>query len=182
MGLGLAFKHVLSGDHRQALQEAADELIEITISDLSTSDEPNWTNDNWLIGDMLPSRFRLSYTGDFARKFLVCLITVVWKLGQWEAMRPSCVAEELAMHILLEEAEALASTRDKELDFDDFRQVYFEDLDIDFLYVDAYDGIEQAEGAEALGFANLAFADWFKRFGTAGTSATYAEVHPFAQQ
>src|SRR5262245_7977967 len=41
------------------------------------------------------------------RRFFVCLVTVVWKLGQTEPMRPSCMAEELATHILMREAEGL---------------------------------------------------------------------------
>ncbi len=155
-------------------------LIETTIDDLSASDDPGWTADNWLIGTMLPQRYRLKYTSGFARRFLACLLTAVWKLGQREPIRPSCVAEELAVHILLEEAEALAQDHGVEVDFDDFRDAFFEDLDFEFLYDDAYDGIETADIAEGMGIANLAFADWFERFGPPEGS-DYTEVHPYAR-
>ncbi len=155
-------------------------LIETTIDDLSASDDPGWTADNWLIGTMLPQRYRLKYTSGFARRFLACLLTAVWKLGQREPIRPSCVAEELAVHILLEEAEALAQDHGVEVDFDDFRDAFFEDLDFEFLYDDAYDGIEKADIAEGMGIANLAFADWFERFGPPEGS-DYTEVHPYAR-
>jgi hypothetical protein len=63
------------------------------------------------------------------------------------------------VHILLEEGEALSTNHGIEVDFDDFRDAFFEDLDFEFLYDDAYDGIETADIAERRGIANLAFAD-----------------------
>jgi hypothetical protein len=181
MELGKAYEDVLSLEHRLALGEAANELISTTISDLVNSDETTWTNDNWLIGDMLPPRYIPRYNGEFARKFFVCLVTVVWKLGQPLPMRPSCVAEELAVYVLMQEAEALAEMAENELDFDDFRDAFFEDLDFEWLYANAADGIESAEAAEEVGMVNLAFKDWFTRFGPDGPSDTYTEVHAYAQ-
>jgi hypothetical protein len=67
-GTGQAYADVLSLDHRLALGEAANELISTTITDLANSDETNWTNDNWLIGDMLPPRYIPRYAGEFARQ------------------------------------------------------------------------------------------------------------------
>ncbi len=180
MELGQAYADVLPVGHRRALGEAAEVLIDTTIDDLSASDDPGWTADNWLIGTMLPQRYRLKYTSGFARRFLACLLTAVWKLGQREAIRPSCVAEELAVHLLLEEAEALSQEHGIDVDFDDFRDTFFEDLDFEFLYDDAYDGIETADIAEGMGITNLAFADWFERFGPAEGSS-YTEVHPYAR-
>jgi hypothetical protein len=182
MELGKAYEDVLSLEHRLALGEAANELISTTITDLANSDETTWTNDNWLIGDMLPPRYIPRYTGEFARKFFVCLVTAVWKLGQPVPVRPSSVAEELAVHVLVQEAEALAGMAENDLDFDDFRDAFFEDLDFEWLYANAADGIESAEAAEELGIVNLAFAEWFTRFGPAGTSQTYAEVHPYTEE
>jgi len=131
-------------------------------------------------GTMLPARYRLRCTGDFARKFFVCLVTVIWKLGQREAFRPSCVAEELAAHILIREAEALLEGNGVHPDFADFREAFFGDLDFEYLYDDASDGIEASEIAEGMGITNLAFGEWFERFGPPETSS-YTEVHPYAQ-
>lgn len=174
-----AYVEVLPTNHRRALQEAADELINTTIENLGTSYDSDWSANNWLIGTMLPPRYELKYTGDFARKFFVCLITVVWKLGQREIVRPSCVAEELAVHVLIEEAKAVMQERGEEADFGGFEDVYFEDLDFEFLYDDAYDGIEISDLGEQMGVTNLAFAEWFARFGPP-ESPDYLEVHPYA--
>src|SRR5258708_465615 len=100
MELGKAYEEALSPSHRRALTEAADVLIDTTLDNLPSSDDPTWSNDNWLIGMLLPQRYQLRYDVRFARKFFVCLVTVIWKLGQSEPMRPSCVAEELAAHVL----------------------------------------------------------------------------------
>jgi hypothetical protein len=181
MELGQAYKDALSEHERRILFEAAQELIDTTLMDLGASDRPDWTADNWLIGTLLPPRFRLRYTADFARRFFMCLVTVVWKLGQREPNRLSCVAEELAAHILLLEAEALAEEQDQPVDFSSFRDMLFEDLDFEFLYDETYDGIERTELGEVMGITHLAFAEWFERFGPPAGSA-YAEVHPYAQQ
>jgi hypothetical protein len=110
----------------------------------------------------------------------VCLSTVIWKLGQREQMRPSCVAEELAAHLLLQEAEALTEERDEPLNFDSFRDTFFEDLDFEFLYDETFDGIERTDVGDAMGITHLPFAEWFERFGPTAASA-YTEVHPYAQ-
>jgi hypothetical protein len=138
--LGQAYEDVLSDQERGLLLEAAQELIDATFMDLGASDRADWTADNWLIGTMLPPRYRLQYTSKFARRFFLCLVTVVWKLGQREPLRLSCVAEELAAHVLLLEAEAFAEEQDQAVDFGSLRDILFEDLDFEFLYDETYDG------------------------------------------
>ena len=142
MELGQAYEDVLSDQERGLLLEAAQELIDTTLMNLGASDRADWTADNWLIGTMLPPRYRLKYTAKFARRFFLCLVTVVWKLGQREPLRLSCVAEELAAYILVLEAEALAEEQDQAVDFGSFRDTLFEDLDFEFLYDETYDAIE----------------------------------------
>jgi hypothetical protein len=93
---------------------------------------------------------------------------------------PLCVAEELAAHVLIREAAALLEGNGVHPNFDDFREAFFEDLDVEYLYDDAYDGIETSEIAEEMGITNLAFGEWFERFGPPETSS-YTEVHPYAQ-
>ena len=181
MGLGQAYEGVLADHERRLLLEAAEELIDTTLMDLSASDRTDWTADNWLIGTMLPPRYRLKYTAGFARKFFICLVTVAWKLAQREPLRLSCVAEELAAQVLLQEAEAIAEEHDQIVDYSSFRDTLFEDLDFEFLYDETYDGIEGTELGETMGIAHLPFAEWFERFGQPASS-TYTEVHPYAQQ
>jgi len=179
MELGLAYKELLSPTHRRALADAADILIDTTLDDLAATNDPTWSNDRWLIGTMLPPRYQLHYDALFAKQFFLCLTTVIWKLGQPEPMRPSCVAEELAAHVLIEEARELLEQGGLEAEFGEFEDRFFEDLDFVYLYDDAYDGIEQTDIAEQMGITYLAFADWFKRFGPPDGSG-YTEVHPYA--
>jgi hypothetical protein len=127
MDLGQVYEEALSDQERRLLLEAAQELIDTTLMDLGASDRPDWTADNWLIGTMLPPRYRLKYTAEFTRKFFVCLVTVIWKLGQREPIRLSCVAEELAAHVLLQEAEAIAEEQELPADYSSFRDMLFED-------------------------------------------------------
>jgi hypothetical protein len=181
MGLGQAYEDALSEHERRLLLEAAQELIDTTLMDLGVSDRPGWNADNWLIGTMLPPRYRLRYTAEFARRLFACLVTVVWKLGQREVIRLFCVAEELAAHVLLLEAEALAEEQNQPTNFAIFRDTLFEDLDFEFLYDETYDGIEGTELSEVMGITHQPFAEWFERFGPP-TSSIYAEVHPYAQQ
>jgi hypothetical protein len=103
-------------------------------------------------------------------------MTIVWKLSQSQVIRPSCVAEELAAHILIQEAESLLELRGVPSEFDDFYDAFFKDLDFEYLY----DDIEKADIAETIGITYLAFAEWFERFGPPD-SLSYPEVHPYAQ-
>jgi hypothetical protein len=57
MELGQAYEEALSEGQRRALMEAAQELIDTTLIDLSASNRPDWAADNWLMGAMLPSRY-----------------------------------------------------------------------------------------------------------------------------
>jgi hypothetical protein len=161
MELGQAYAETLPASHRQALAQAAHVLIDTTLEALTGSDLGDWSGDTWLISTLLPPRYRLRYTARFARKFLACLMTVVWKLGQGEQMRLSCTAEELAAYALIQEAKATLDERGIGADFEGFEDSLFEDLDFEFLFDDAYDGIESAEIAEEAGITNLAFRDWF---------------------
>lgn len=185
MNLGQAYDDALSEHACRLLLDAAQELIDTTLMDLGASDQPGWNADNWLIGTMLPPRYRLRYTAEFARRFFVCLVTVIWKLGQREPIRLSCVAEELAAHVVLQEAEAFADEQDQAVDYSSFRGTLFEDVDVEFLYNEMYDGIERTELGDMMGITHLPFAEWFERFGPptrSGASSAYAEVHPYALQ
>ena len=83
-----------------------------------------------------------------SRGTLMCVGTVAWMLG---LIPPSCVAEE-------------SSTAHLTPDFNAFFETYFEDTEFESLR-GQLDGIKESEIAVMMGFANLAFADWFKRFG-----------------
>jgi hypothetical protein len=178
--LGQAYPDALDARHRQALAEAAEMVMDTTLDDLAASSSPGWAADDWHLGGLLPPRYAARFTAGFARRFFVCLSTVVWKLGQPEPIRPSCVAEELAAHILIREAEGKMREQGVEADFGPFEDAFFEDLDFEFLSSGAFDGVEESEPGQGMGVANLAFRDWFKQFGTPG-GGDYTEVHPYAR-
>jgi hypothetical protein len=95
------------------------------------------------------------------------MITVVWKLAQPEHIVLSSLAEELAAWIIIQEAKRhLEDETDEEGEntFDACIDAYFEDTDFEYLYDDAYDGIEGTEVAQIIGISPLAFHDWFSPF------------------
>jgi hypothetical protein len=180
MELGRAYAEVLPASHRHALADAADFLTDTTFRDFSSNDYQTWTNSKWYLGSVLPPRYESRCDLFFAQQLFVCLLTVVWKLGQRDHIGPSCVAEELAAHILIEEAARLLKEEGIEAEFGPFEDWFFEDVDFEYLYVGAYDGIETSEIAEVMGIGYLAFGDWFIQFGDPEES-TRSAVHPYVR-
>lgn len=177
MRFGQAYRKALPSQHGEALYSAAELLSDSIVDDLVAIRDGSWTaNESYLAG-MLPPRYVLRYTPQFIRRFHACLHTVIWKLGQRERVPLSCVAEELAAHILIQEAVAVLEAAGEEADFGAFEDELFEDLDFELLYDDAYDGIEETKVAEVAGIVNLSIADWFTRFGPPDNT-TYPEPHP----
>ncbi len=82
-------------------------------------------------------------------------------------MALSSLAEELAAWVIIREAKRyLEDDTDEEVEnaFDTFIAAYFEDTDFEYLYDNAYDGIEETEVAQFMGLSPLAFRDWFSPF------------------
>jgi len=140
------------------------------------------------LGEHLPLHYLPKYTPVFLKRFAVCIMTVAWKLAQPRHVPLSSVAEELAAHAILTQAEAclaleLESAEEDEGDeeitveqaFEDFREDYFEDEDFLFLFDNSYDGVETSPVGQRLHMTSLAFADWFRPF-----SADPARIaHPY---
>ncbi len=108
----------------------------------------------------LPSKYLLQYDGGFRRKFLVILLTVGYKLAQAEPPVPlfSCTAEELGLHVLIEEAREGLKAQGIEPEFAEFEDRAFQDdMDIQILYDMALDGIEDTPVGDNMAYANLQF-------------------------
>ena len=45
-----------------------------------------------------------------------------------------------------------------------FIDVYFEDLEFQFLFENVYDGLDKDEVGEVIGMTSLSFEDWFQPF------------------
>ncbi len=88
----------------------------------------------------------------------------------------SCSAEELGLHVLIEEAREGLKTQGIEPEFSEFEdQVFQEDMDINILYDMALDGVENTAVGDSMGYGNLQFDQWFEPFLNASTP-----VHPYA--
>ena len=123
----------------------------------------------------LPPQFASRYDGRFARKFLVAAVLVIGRFSapRWEP--PSSLAEALALHIVVQRAQALLVDHEC-LDEPQARDLYagfedaaFEDGDHEWLYQATR--TTGREGAEATTSPDVV-SSWFEPF--PGTRA-----HPF---
>jgi hypothetical protein len=112
----------------------------------------------------LPPAFARRYTARFARQFLVCASAVADDLVQPGNRRPACVGEELALHALVDQAEAVLVAAGEDPSLEDFREAACEDFDCLLLFEMRFDGFEDSAVADSLGMSNLRFEDWFKPF------------------
>jgi hypothetical protein len=93
----------------------------------------------------------------------------------------SSVAEELAAFAIINQAKAnIEEEADGEAITDSlerFVDTYFEDLDFEFLFDNAYDGIDESETGQQLGISSLALDDWFKPFSEDPTRIAHPYVN-----
>jgi hypothetical protein len=122
----------------------------------------------------LPSTYRHRYDLLFAKRFLACVYTVAWKLQSPDPQILACVGEELALHALIQCAEAILEGKGAEADFDLLRETALEDEDYALLFDPQWDGIEDSERGRRLGMANLHFDEWFEPFREG------VPVHPYS--
>jgi hypothetical protein len=117
----------------------------------------------------LPPQFASSYDGKFTQKFIVVAADVTASLaGGWTA--PGCLAGELAVHCLLDQARITEEIYELDLP-DEWRavveEVLLEDADCEALYSDG--GVGGAGGA-----AGLDIQQWFTPFSSADAVPPYA--------
>ena len=142
--IGQAYKSMLSPRQRKALKDMAEPGIMLAPGSYTT--------------EYLPPQFRLAYTRDLVTRFLVCVLTVAWKLSQPRPKVPllSCTGEELAAWAVIHEAQALLDEENQ--DFSAFESRIFEDFDVLTLFDPALDGFENIPGVEGLvGHAGIAW-------------------------
>ncbi|WP_406440149.1 hypothetical protein OHB14_15175 [Streptomyces sp. NBC_01613] len=154
-----------------AVVYAIDLLVDELFTDLAGLEEDGptvaETDAPFMILDELPPHFALQYTVLFARRLTVTAVTMTGRLTQPHFGRLSCVAEELLMKFLLSQAEATADlygllSDEVEKALQVFGDGVFEDMDHEWLYAPAADGI--GRGVQ----------DWFIPF----DEERY--VHPYA--
>lgn len=174
------YEKVIPADHVGALEGAISWAVDHALDDLAAIEEADadgeeidWDDLAFLYG--LPARYRHRYTPLFAKQFVVCLIVATNKMADPERIGQgmfSCVTEELAAHLVIQQAETLLAAEREEreesaegIDFGDLYELMFEDIDFEWLYDAEMDGIEHDAIAVAeLGIGNLAFERWLSPF------------------
>src|SRR5688572_23040402 len=117
--LANAWRSVLPESHRVALDTALQWEIDIFFEEWHEIANEQLSFVDSSLGSKLPRRYALRYSTLFAKRFFTCFLSVGWKLAQ--RRRPaellSCVAEELALHALIRQAEAHMEMDDIDYDF-----------------------------------------------------------------
>jgi hypothetical protein len=159
----------LTPTQREALYRAARQLADMFFDDLRRLARREVTFAETSMADYLPRKHLGRYDLSFAERFVVCLLTVAWKLRDSSKQWLACTAEELALRAMIEEARTLLLA-DPELDnagaeanFNRFESVAFEDWDFEMLFDPAYDGVEDASDPRN-DIVNLHFDEWFWPF------------------
>lgn len=124
----------------------------------------------------LPPLFAASYDVKFTQKFIVVAADVTASLVRgWTA--PGCLAAELAVRCLLDQAEITEDIY--ELDLPDgwrphVEEVLLEDADSEALYSEDLDGDDGLDGGESGDAGRLGVENWFKPFDPGDTVPPYA--------
>lgn len=170
MSIGDAWEDFLTRSHCEALHFSLCMLVDDFLNN-PEDEEP-------LFVALLPPKYLLHYDNVFRRKFFVNILTVGYKLSLSKPPVPllSCTAEELALHVLIEDAKSRLSAQEITPDFLKFEDTAFQDDgDIMILYDMSLDGVESTSIGDNMAYANLHFSNWFEPFLNASTP-----VHPYA--
>lgn len=124
----------------------------------------------------LPGRFASFYNLKFAQKFTVATVDVTKRLAcDWQPL--ATVAEELALHVLLDDAQYLAELWELELTYgwrSDLVDALDEDTDHEYLYKDRFTGFESEPSFGPRGMAPMGFTSWFAAFNSGYQVSPYA--------
>jgi hypothetical protein len=162
--IGQAYQTCLTQEEQKALDVGCALLIDQVFEDLKGIEGPEDLVETTLELH-LPGRYLLRYTPLFCKQFLVCILTVVWKLAQPERWPLSCVAEELAAWAIINQARVPLELEADQVTaneaFEGLIQELFEDLDFRWLFDDAFDGIDETTLGRMMGIESLKFEAWF---------------------
>ena len=170
-----------------ALVMAATQVIDELFEDIETlaRDGGGAVADSdgaYFVLEDLPERFAHQYNGRFARSFQVATVMVTGRLSAEQWMPPASVAEALALHLVIQQAQYLLVEHEL-VDRDQARELYlgladaaFEDIDHEWLYRADMDGFENDEEfAARFGTTDMRVQSWFQPTGDGP-----AHVHAFS--
>jgi hypothetical protein len=177
-----------SGVSRQAAELAAGALVRSIEPMLDTlfddckllrGDATAAGRSGLVVLDGLSPRFQRQYDSSFARRFLVAAATVTGRLTQpaWEP--PACAAEELALRLLIDWADArleechLLSPGERDAAFGTFAGYAFDDADHELLFEPRFGGVD-SDPPGSRPAVTIGVAQWFEPFGE------HQAVHAYA--
>lgn len=148
--------------------------VDMLFEDVRTLEDDGNVDGTWVISQ-LPPRFAPRYSALFAKEFVTAFVDLTARLTRgWR--EPACVAQELGLRVLLNEAESLAELAGFEME-EGWRpyveETLFEDVDHELLYEDQNDGFEEDPDFALPGMAPMRFADWFTPFNDERTLPPY---------
>jgi hypothetical protein len=148
---------------RGALIVAAATLVDQLLDDTATLAGGGDVSDTTQLVN-LPPQFGPHYTPGFARRFLVAFLDLTARLTAERWTPPSCVAQDLGMRLLLDHVDVIADLARLPLppDWQDtLAELLVEDIDYEYLYDPALDGLEDEPDFGPPGMASMRVQDWF---------------------
>jgi hypothetical protein len=133
----------------------------------------------FLVLEDLPERYVLQYDVLFVRRLITTAVVMTGRLAQPGFVQLTCVAEELLMRLLLIQANATADifgllSGEVSTALGVFADGVYEDMDHEWLYQPAADGIDEDPSFAHMGIVPMGIKDWFTPF----NEGRY--VHPYA--
>jgi hypothetical protein len=152
--------------HREALRRACVAYVDECLMALEELGR-GYDIEDTVLDRHLPPRYAHYYGPLFGKEWAITIATVAWKLAQQEPVVLTCVAEELALNALIEEAKSQLELNGDVVDesaWRDFQDDITDDDDWAFLFDDAMDGIEDSSIGRQMGIGHLTFSEWFRPF------------------
>jgi hypothetical protein len=119
----------------------------------------------------LPPAWQIGLDDNFMSGMVEAMTSVTTGLTQVEWEGPANTAEELCLKAILDHASEvipvlwkIADKRRLENDVMDLREIGFQDIDHEFLFEPAMDGIDTSDLGAQMGMQSLVRRDAFKRF------------------
>jgi hypothetical protein len=163
------------------LVRAADLVTDELFLDLARMREDDFdiAGDSWVL-HLLPPRFAVHYSPLFVQQFIIAFADISAGITRgW--VHPRCVAQELAVRILLDRTEDIAETFAIDVPHPwrgDLEEYLLEDLDHEYLYDPSADGFEDDPDFGPGGMAPMGFPDWFTPFRADEPLPPYLLTHP----
>jgi hypothetical protein len=157
---------------RAALIVAVNEIIDRCIDDIQFTEfdedgrlvDPNEADDTFVF-EAFPPRYRYAYDEPFFRNVLVTAIKVAQDLADPNSGPAACTAEEIVRRAIGTVAQQLWQITGLGLPVLDPNELLLEDTDFEFLYEDAFDGLEDDPARQAgMNVEVPHLRDWFAPF------------------